>query len=111
MTVGIGTSFAAREVIVSTLSILHGLGEEGEEGSLLEMLSSSQHPDGSRVFTVPTCLSLLVFFVLAMQCLPTQVVTRRETGGWKWPIFQLVYMSLLAYGAAWMTYQAALFFA
>lgn len=110
MTVGIGTSFAAREVIVSTLSILHGLGEEGDEGTLLEVLSSSKHPDGSPVFTTPTCLSLLVFFVLAMQCLPTQVVTRRETGGWKWPIFQLVYMSVLAYGSAWVTYQTALAF-
>ncbi len=111
MTVGIGTSFAAREVMVSTLSILHGLGEEGDEGSLLEILSASKQPDGSPVFTTATCLSLLVFYVLAMQCLPTQVVTRRETGGWKWPAFQLVYMSLLAYGAAWLTYQAALLFA
>ena len=102
-TVGVGASFAAREVIVSTLSILYGLGEEGEEDSLLSALSSATRPDGAVVFDTATCLSLLVFYVLAMQCLPTQAVTRRETGTWKWPIFQLVYMSLLAYVAAFLT--------
>ena len=53
----------------------------------------------------PTCFSLLIFYVLAMQCLPTQAVTRRETNSWKWPIFQFVYMTLLAYSAAFIAYQ------
>ena len=57
------------------------------------------------MFTVATSLSLLIFYVLAMQCLPTQAVTRRETGTWKWPVFQLAYMTLLAYGAALVTFQ------
>lgn len=111
MTVGVVTSFAAREVIVSTLSVLYGLGEEGEEGSLLDALSASTYADGSPVFTTATCLSLLVFYVLAMQCLPTQAVTKRETGGWKWPLFQLGYMSVLAYLAALVTHQLASFWA
>ena len=51
-------------------------------------------------------MSLLIFYVLAMQCLPTQAVTRRETNGWKWPAFQLAYMSVLAYGAALAVFQA-----
>ena len=109
-TVGVGASFAAREVIVSTLSILYGLGEEGEGDSLLDAMRSAKNADGSLVFTTATCLSLLVFYVLAMQCLPTQAVTWRETGSWKWAAFQLGYMSVLAYVAALVTYQSALAF-
>jgi ferrous iron transport protein B len=59
------------------------------------------------VFTTATCLSLLVFYVLAMQCLPTQAVTRRETGSWKWAFLQLGYMTMLAYAAAFVVYQSA----
>ncbi len=105
--VGVITSFAAREVVVSTLAIVYGLGEDAAEEplTLSETLAKQTHPDGSPVFTLATSLSLLVFFVLAMQCLPTQAVARRETGGWKWPIFQLAYMTVLAYGAAWVVYQ------
>jgi len=104
-TVGVVTSFAAREVVVSTLSILYGLGDEAEQDSLLSAMRNSQHADGTPVFTTATCLSMLVFYVLAMQCLPTQAVTRRETGSWKWPLVQLGYMSALAYVAALVTYQ------
>lgn len=107
MSVGVVTSFAAREVIVSTLAVLYGLGEEGDTDSLLGKLKRSTHPDGAPVFTAATCLSLLVFYVLAMQCLPTQAVTRRETGSWKWAGLQLGYMTALAYGAALITYQTA----
>lgn len=109
MSVGVVTSFAAREVIVSTLAVLYGLGEDGGEDvdSLYDSLRKSKHLDGTPVFTVPACLSLLVFYVLAMQCLPTQAVTRRETGSWKWAGLQFAYMSLLAYFAALVTYQTA----
>jgi ferrous iron transport protein B len=106
-TVGVVTSFAAREVVVSTLSILYGLGDEAEQDSLLGAMRSSERPDGTPVFTTATCLSLLVFYVLAMQCLPTQAVTRRETGSWKWALLQLGYMTALAYGGALVTYQVA----
>lgn len=111
--VGVISSFAAREVIVSTLSIVYGIGEDtGEENpdSLCAALRSSQRSDGSPVFTTATCFSLLVFYVLAMQCLPTQVVTRRETGSWKWAALQFGYMTVLAYFAALVTYQGLLLF-
>lgn len=107
MSIGIVSSFAAREVVVSTLAILYGLGEEGDEVTLTERLQSSTHDDGTPTFTTAVCLSLLVFYVLAMQCLPTQVITKRETGSWRWAGFQLAYMTLLAYGAALFTFQAA----
>ncbi len=101
ITVGVLTSFAAREVVVSTLSVLYGLGDEGEdEPESIAALLRSQLPPAAG-------LSLLVFFVLAMQCLPTQIVVRRETGHWKWPLLQLAYMSALAYTAAFVTYQMA----
>ena len=110
MSVGVLSSFAAREVIVSTMAVLYGLGADGaEEGvdSLLGSLRTATRPDGSLVFTPAACLSLLVFYVLTMQCLPTQAVTRRETGSWKWPLLQLGYMTALAYVAAMITYQTA----
>lgn len=107
MSIGIVSSFAAREVVVSTLAILYGLGEEGDEATLTERLQSSTRDDGTPTFTTAVCLSLLVFYVLAMQCLPTQVITKRETGSWRWAGFQLAYMTLLAYGAALVTFQSA----
>lgn len=107
--IGIMTSFAAREVVVSTLSITAGIGEEGAEDETLltDTLASMKRPDGSPLFNLPTLLSLLVFFVLAMQCLPTQAVTKRETGSWKWVILQFGYMTVMAYVAALITYQIA----
>ncbi|WP_428389684.1 ferrous iron transporter B [Mucisphaera sp.] len=106
--IGVVSSFAAREVIVSTLGIVYGLGDEAEdEAALRSVLASQRHADGSPVFTTALCLSLLVFYVLAMQCLPTQAVTKRETGSWKWAGFQLGYMTVLAYVAALVTYQGA----
>jgi ferrous iron transport protein B len=109
MSIGVVSSFAAREAIVSTLAVLYGVGESADENvnSLYDSLRSSKHRDGAPVFTTAACLSLLVFYVLAMQCLPTQAVTRRETGSWKWPTVQLAYMSVLAYSAALVTYQIA----
>lgn len=105
--VGVMTSFAAREVVVSTLAIVYGIGEEGaeDETTLVQTLRRQKKADGTPVFTTATGLSLLVFFVLAMQCLPTQAVTRRETGSWKWAAFQLVYMTVVAWVAAFATYQ------
>jgi len=105
--VGIVASFAAREVVVSALSIIYGVGEQGAEGGsiLVDKLHAATHADGSPVFTFATCVSLLVFYILAMQCLPTLAVTRRETGGWKWALIQFVYMTVLAYVAALAAYQ------
>jgi len=106
--VGVVSSFAAREVIVSTLAVVYGIGGDvaGEEpDTFYETLRKAKRSDGSPVFTTATCVSLLVFYVLAMQCLPTQAVTKRETNSWRWPIFQLVYMTVLAYVAALVAYQ------
>ncbi|MDG2383618.1 MAG: ferrous iron transporter B [Pirellulaceae bacterium] len=108
--VGVVSSFAAREVIVSTLAIIYGIGEDNaeDEDRLTETLREQKHSDGTPVYSQATCLSLLVFYVLAMQCLPTQVVTRRETGSWSWALFQFGYMTTLAYVAALATYQIAI---
>ena len=106
--IGILTSFAAREVIVSTLAIVYGVGAEAADEdpeSLYDTLRASRRGDGTPVFNVATCFSLFVFYVLAAQCLATQAVVRRETNTWKWPLFQLVYMTVLAYVAALATYQ------
>ncbi|MEM9415287.1 MAG: ferrous iron transporter B [Planctomycetota bacterium] len=105
--IGVVASFAAREVVVSTLAITAGIGEDGaeDEGLLSSTLGNMKRPDGSPLFDLPTLMSLLVFFVLAMQCLPTQAVTKRETGSWKWAILQFGYMTVLAYVAALVTYQ------
>ena len=105
--VGVISSFAAREVVVSTLAIMYGIGEDGgeDEETLVETLRRQKRPDGTPTFSVKTGLSLLVFFVLAMQCLPTQAVTKRETGSWKWAVLQLVYMTILAYVGASIVYQ------
>jgi ferrous iron transport protein B len=110
LSVGVLSSFAAREVIVSTTAVLYGLGSGGASDgvdSLLGRLREATRPDGTPVFTTATCLSLLVFYVLAMQCLPTQAIARRETGSWKWPLVQFGYMTALAYLAALVTYQIA----
>lgn len=106
--IGIISSFAAREVIVSTLAVVYGVGEDAVEenpDSLYDSMRQATRTDGTKVFTTATCASLLIFYVFAMQCLATQAVTRRETNTWKWPIVQLVYMSLLAYGASLAVYQ------
>ena len=106
--IGIISSFAAREVVVSTLAVVYGIGEDvanSDPESLYSALREATRPDGSKIFTASTCFSLLVFYVVAMQCLPTQAVTRRETHSWKWPVFQLVYMTLLAYCASLFVFQ------
>lgn len=106
--VGVISSFAAREVLVSSLAIIYGAEDEpvGDvQSALLDRMRAAKRADGSPVFTTATCLSLLVFYVLAAQCLPTQAVTRRETNSWKWAGFQLAYMTVLAYVASLLTYQ------
>ncbi|HUK82691.1 MAG TPA: ferrous iron transport protein B [Verrucomicrobiae bacterium] len=107
--IGIISSFAAREVIVSTLAVIYGVGEDVAEknpDSLYDSLRKAERSDGRKVFTTATCASLLVFYVLAMQCLSTQAITRRETNSLKWPVFQLVYMTVLAYVGSLIVYQA-----
>jgi len=106
--IGIISSFAAREVIVSTLAIVYGVGKDAAENnqtSLYSTLQQAKRSDGTPIFNTATCASLLVFYILAAQCLSTTAVVRRETNSWKWPLFQIFYMTGLAYLAAMVVYQ------
>ncbi len=98
------TSFAAREVFVGTMATLYSV-EDSNESGLRDKLKAAKHKDGSLVYTLPAALSLMVFYVLAMQCMSTLAVVKRETKTWKWPIIQLVYMTGLAYILSFLTYQ------
>ncbi len=100
LSIGILSSFAAREVFVSTMIVITGATEDPENAGLLQRIRTATRADGTPVFTMSTAAGLLVFYVLAMQCLPTLAVTRREAGGWRWAALQLIYMSGLAYVAA-----------
>ncbi|MFY9464521.1 MAG: ferrous iron transport protein B [Sediminibacterium sp.] len=97
------TSFAAREVFVGTMATLYSV-EEADDQSLREKLQSATHADGSKVYTLPAAFSLMVFYVLAMQCMSTLAIVKRETKSWKWPVFQLLYMTALAYGMSFLVY-------
>ena len=98
------TSFAAREVFVGTMATLYSV-EDSNESGLRDKLKAAKHKDGTLVYTLPAALSLMVFYVLAMQCMSTLAVVKRETKTWKWPIIQLVYMTGLAYVLSYFTYQ------
>ncbi len=98
------TSFAAREVFVGTMATLYSV-EEDDDQSLRQKMQSATHPDGTKIYTLPAALSLMVFYVLAMQCMSTLAAVKRETRSWKWPLFQLAYMTLLAYGMSFLVYQ------
>ena len=99
------TSFAAREVFVGTMATLYSVGED-EEGLLLrDKLKAAKREDGTVLFTLATGVSLMVFYLFAMQCMSTLAIVRRETRTWKWPLIQLVYMTALAYLMSFLFYQ------
>lgn len=101
------SSFAAREVLVSTLSIIYNVGKDENEESetLISAIRNAKDEHGNTVWTPLTALTLMVFFVLAMQCISTLAIVRRETNSWSWTIFMVVYMTGIAYIAAFLTYQ------
>ena len=107
--IGIGLigAFAAREVFVSTMAVVYGLEDDADEHSplLRERIAAQTWPDGRRVFTPLVCLSLMVFFALACQCMSTLAAVKRETGGWRWPTFLFVYMTVLAWVSSFAVYQ------
>ncbi len=106
LTVGVLASFAAREVFASTMSIITTGSEDIEAEGVAERIGSATRDDGiTPMFTPATSWSLLVYFVLAMQCLPTLAVTAKEAGHMKWAVLQLVWMCGLAYVAALIVYQ------
>jgi len=106
--VGIGliTSFAAREVFVSTMGVVFNVDDPEEDTTpLREALAAATWPDGRPLFTPLVCLNLMVFYVFAMQCVATVAVVRRETNSWRWPLFQVGYMTGTAWLACFVVYQ------
>lgn len=100
------TSFAAREVFVGTMATLYSVGEDEPNSRVLkEKMRNARRPDNTIVFSLATGVSLLIFYALAMQCMSTLAVVRRETRSWKWPAIQLVYMTGLAWFMSWVAYQ------
>lgn len=100
--IGILSSFAAREVILSTLGTVYAIEySEDDPMALADQLKAGG-------FTIATALSMLVFYALACQCISTIAITRRETNSWRWPLFMFAYMTILAYGAAWAVYRLSL---
>jgi len=107
MGVGLVGAFAAREVFVSTMGIVYSVGQvEDDTTSLAGAMTSDTYANGTKVWTTPVAVSLLIWFVLAMQCMSTLAIVKRETGGWTWPVFMLVYMNGLAYVLCLVVYQA-----
>ena len=98
------TSFAAREVFVGTLGTIYSVGEDDFDKKLVDKMRNETFTDGRKVFNLASGLSLLVFYVFAMQCMSTVAIVYRETGGWKWPLIQLFYMTGLAWLAAYIVY-------
>ncbi len=104
--VGLITSFAAREVMVSTLSTLYNLeNDSGQSQSLIQAMRNDRYPDGRNVFTPLSVLSLMVFFVFAAQCMATFAVIKKETNSWRWPMLMTGYMTFLAYISCLLVYQ------
>ena len=98
------TSIAAREVFVGTMATLYSV-EETDDSSLRQKLKSAKHADGRPVYTLPAAFSLMIFYALAMQCMSTLAVVKRETKSWKWPVIQFFYMTGLAYLMSLLVYQ------
>ncbi len=107
LTVGVLASFAAREVFVSTMAVQVAGNEDFEDETVLESIENVTRDDGTPLFNAPTSWSLLVFYVFASLCLPTTVVTAKESGGWKWAFLQLGWMSFVAYAGALVAYNIA----
>lgn len=103
------TSFAAREVFVGTMATIYSIGSAGvdEDSTIKARMKEEINPEtGGPRFTPAVGFSLMIFYLFAMQCMSTLAVVYRETGGWKWPLIQLFYMTALAYISAWIVYQA-----
>jgi ferrous iron transporter FeoB len=101
------TSFAAREVFVGTMATLYSVegGDDADQATLTEKMESAVKPDGSKVYTLASGISLMIFYAFAMQCMSTLAIVRRETKSWKWPMIQLAYLTALAYIMSFIAYQ------
>ena len=99
------TSFAAREVFVATMATLYSVGDdEDTDKTLREKMRDAKRIDGTPVYTLATGVSLLIFYVFAMQCMSTMVIVKRETRSWKYPLIQFLYMFVLAYVGGLVAY-------
>ena len=109
--IGLITSFAAREVVVSTLATIYNVEDDGDDMvNLKEAMKNDINPKtGRNVFTPLVALSIMVFYVYAAQCVATFAIVRTETNTWKWPMFMIVYMTLLAYIMSYFVYNFGLY--
>ena len=99
------SSFAAREVFVGTMATIYSVGSAGEDDvSIREHMKAEVRADGKPLYSMATALSLLIFYVFAMQCMSTVAVVKRETKSWKWPAIQFAFMSALAYVGSWIVF-------
>jgi ferrous iron transport protein B len=99
------TSFAAREVFVGTMATLYSVGDKDEGLLLRDKLHRAKKEDGTPLFTLATGISLMLFYLFAMQCMSTLAIVKRETKSWKWPAIQFVYMTGIAYVMSLIAYQ------
>ena len=97
--------FPAREVVVAVMGTIYAVGEEADEANLAAKLRSASWPDGRPIFTLPMVLGLLLFYAWCLQCVATLAIIRRETNGWRWPIFAWSYMTVVGYSGALLVYQ------
>ncbi|MFM8962532.1 MAG: nucleoside recognition domain-containing protein, partial [Sphingomonadales bacterium] len=100
------SSFAAREVFVGSLATIYAVGNDTDnEKRLIQKLRAEKNAAGEPIYSLATGLSLLIFYVFALQCMATLAVVRRETNTWRWPLIQLVFMGVVAYTFALIVYQ------
>jgi ferrous iron transport protein B len=105
--IGLISSFAAREVFVSTMGVVFSA-ESSDDNTepLRNAMLEAKWPDGRALFTPLVCLTLMIFYVFAMQCMSTVAVVRRETNSWRWPLFQIAYMTGTAWILSFIVYQS-----
>ena len=98
-------SFPAREVVIAVLGTVYAVGDEADEATLTDRLTTATHADGTPVYTLPMVIGLLIFYAFCLQCAATIAVMRRETNGWKWPLFAWTYMTTVGYLGALLVFQ------
>jgi ferrous iron transport protein B len=106
MGIALISSFAAREVFVGTMATIYSIGSAGKDDTtgIRDRMKMELRPDGTPLYSTATALSLLIFYVFALQCMSTLAVVKRETKSWKWPIIQFLFMGVLAYLSSWFVF-------
>ncbi len=104
--IGLVTSFAAREVFVSSMGVIFGAEAKADDPApIRDALRAAKWPSGAVLFTPLVCFTLMVYYVFAMQCMSTVAVVKRETNSWRWPLFQIAYMTGTAWVLCFILYQ------